>query len=83
MNAESIRGFFAWCTVVNGAILLLWIVLYLVAKGMLIDISGRFLGVSEDKAVWLNFAGIGFYKLAILFFNLVPYIALRIVTARK
>jgi hypothetical protein len=83
MNTESVRLFFAWCTVINAVILLVWIVLYLAAKGMLIDISGRFFGVSEDKAVWLNFAGLGFYKLAILFFNLAPYIALRIMAARK
>jgi hypothetical protein len=83
MNTESVRRFFAWCTVVNAAILLLWFVLFLAAKGMMIDISGRYFGVSEDKAIWLNFAGIGFYKLAILFFNLAPYIALRIMAARK
>ena len=83
MNTESVRRFFAWCIVVNAVILLLWIVLYLTAKGMMIDISGHLFGVTEDKAVWLNFAGIGFYKLAILFFNLAPYIALRIMAARK
>jgi hypothetical protein len=83
MNTESVRRFFAWCTVINGGFLLIWIVLDLTAKGMLIDISGRFFGVSEDKALWLNLVGISFYKLAIIFFNLVPYIALRITSARK
>jgi len=83
MNTESVRRFFAWCTVINGAFLLLWIVLDLTAKGVMIDISGRFFGVGEDKALWLNLVGISFYKLAILFFNLVPYIALRITAARN
>ena len=83
MNTESVRRFFAWCTVVNFAILLLWFVLFLGAKGMMVEMSGRFFGVSEERAVWLNFAGIGLYKLAILFFNLAPYIALRIMAARK
>jgi hypothetical protein len=45
--------------------------------------SGRFFGISEDKVVWLNFAGIGLYKLAILFFNFAPYIALHIMAVRK
>jgi len=77
MNMEAMRHFFAWCSVINYAILILWCVLTLWVPGWR-SIVTRLFGQADEKFGALNFAGIMYYKLGIILFNLVPYIALRI-----
>ena len=77
MTAETIRHFFAWCSVINYALLILWSLLTLWVPGW----SGfvvRMYGLEKDRFASVNFKGIMYYKLGIILFNLVPYLALRI-----
>ena len=78
MNTETIRHFFAWCSVINFAILILWCVLTLWVPGWRAIVTKLF-GLPDEKIGSLNFAGIMYYKLGIILFNLVPYLALRII----
>jgi len=77
MPMETVRHFFAWCTVINFAILLLWCALTFLAPG-LIRIVTKWFGLTEEKLRSLNYAGITFYELLIILLNLAPYLALRI-----
>lgn len=77
MNAEALRHFFAWCAVINYAILILWCALTLWAPGW-VSIATKWFGLTEEQFKSLNYAGISFYKLCIILFNLAPYLALRI-----
>jgi hypothetical protein len=79
MNAEALRHFFAWCAVINYAILILWCALTLWSPG-LINIVTKWFGLTKEQFAPLNYAGISFYKLGIILLNLAPYLALRIMT---
>jgi len=75
---ELLREILGWCSVVNIAMLFLSSILLTVMRGWIIKIHAKMSGVSEADlpSIYLQF--LGSYKIFILMFNLVPYIALRI-----
>jgi len=77
MTMETLRHFFAWCAVINYAILILWCLLTLLSPAWVKTVT-RWFGLTDEKFASLNYAGISFYKLSIILFNLAPYLALRI-----
>jgi hypothetical protein len=61
--------------VINYGVLALWVVLTLFASGWMQRYCSRWYGVSADHFYAINFAGIVFFKSAVILFNLVPLIA--------
>jgi hypothetical protein len=78
MNVETLRAALLWCTVINYAMLVLWGALVLLAPGF-VQWHGRWFRLSAEQFYAVNYGGMLLYKLGILLFNLVPYIALQIV----
>ena len=79
MSVELVRSFLLWCTVLNYGLLLLWALLFMLPHQWMYRIWGRWFRLSAERFDAINAAGIVFYKAAVLLFNLVPYVALRIV----
>jgi hypothetical protein len=80
MSIEIARSTLLWSAVINYGVLLVWFVVYVFRYEWLHRLSGRWFRVTREQFDAFNFAGIALYKLGIILFNLVPYIALRIVT---
>ncbi len=78
MNVETLRAALLWCTVINYAMLLLWAVLTFLVPGLL-RWHSRLFKIPAEQFTAINYGGILLYKMGVLLFNLVPYIALRIV----
>jgi hypothetical protein len=78
MSIEVARDALLWCAVINYGLLLVWFVLFVLPHGWMHRLWGRWFRLSAEQFDLVNFAGIVLYKLAVLLFNLVPYIALRI-----
>jgi hypothetical protein len=76
---EGLRHLLAWCTVINYAILMLWFAVFVASRGWITSLHGRLFDVPGDKIRSMNYMGMAVYKLLILVFNLVPYLALRII----
>ncbi len=79
MSIETTRKAFLWCTIINFGVLLIWFLFFALAHQWMYVFLGRWFHMSVELFNAMNFAGIGLYKLGIILFNLVPYIALRIV----
>lgn len=79
MIVETIRDVLAWCSVINFALLLLWFVGFLLARDWLYRVHGKWFTLSVEKFDAIHYAGMAFFKICILLFNLVPYLAFRIV----
>ncbi|MFT4561838.1 MAG: hypothetical protein ACI9BW_001580 [Gammaproteobacteria bacterium] len=79
MSIETLGAILAWSAVLNMGILLWWAVLLIVAHDWLFRFHGRWFKLSLEKFDCIQYAGLGFYKLAILMFNIVPYLAIRII----
>jgi hypothetical protein len=79
MSLDIIRTALAWCTVINYGILIFWFVIFAVAHDWIYRIHCRWFTMPVEKFNTIHYEAIAFYKLGILIFNLVPYLALRIV----
>lgn len=78
MPLETLRGFFLWCTIINYCLLLLWTALFFFAPSWR-QMQRRWFKISDETFDALHLGGMGLFKLGIVLFNLVPYIALLIV----
>ncbi len=81
MGLSELADFFKWCTFINAGILVFWFVFYLLAKDAIYQIHCRWFELSKEKFSSTNYRLLGQYKIAILLFNLVPWIALANLTA--
>jgi len=79
MSIDVVRYFFLWCTVMNYFLLVVWFLILVLPHQWFYRLWGKWFRSTTDQFDAINFAGIALYKLGILFFNLVPYVALRIV----
>lgn len=79
MNAETLKRTLAWSAVINYIILIVWFVAFFAAHEWLRDIHARFgFHLSADQFDFAHYMGMAVYKIGIMLFNLVPYLALRI-----
>ena len=78
MSIEVVRGVLLWSAVINYGLLVLWALWFLLAPGWSHRI-GRWYRMSPEQMDVIQLAGMTFYKISIILFNIVPYVALRIV----
>jgi hypothetical protein len=79
MTLEIVRNALLWCTILNFASLLIGMLLFALPHAWLYRMWGRWFRISQEHFDAIVFASLVIYKIGILLFNLVPYIALRIV----
>ena len=77
---ETIRAFFGWSTAINFALLILSSVLLVALRGTISKIHSKMFGVSELEITSAYFQYLANFKIAIVVFSLVPYIALCIMS---
>jgi hypothetical protein len=79
MTVEIIRSTLAWCTVINWGLLLWWLLFFTLAHDWMYRFHRKWFNLTVETFDAIHYAGMAFFKLFILLFNLVPYLALRIV----
>ena len=79
MTFETIRNIFAWSLTINLGLLILWFLIISVASEWTYKLHNIFFKLSRESFHSINYGGIIFYKLLVIVFNLVPYIAMHIV----
>ena len=80
MNMSNLQDFFLWCTLINFAMFFLSFILIAAMKKFIIRMHGKWYDIPEEKFNLIFYNCMLYYKTAIIFFNLVPYIALRIIS---
>jgi hypothetical protein len=79
MSLEMVRKALLWCTVINYGILLVWWLFFVLAHDWMYGLHGLWFHLASEQFDALHYVGMALYKIGILLFNLIPYIALRIV----
>lgn len=79
MDFSEITAVFGWMLLINLGLYSLLAILFMSARDWLCRFEARMTGVPEEAWPRIIVDYLGRYKLAILVFNLVPYLALRIV----
>jgi hypothetical protein len=80
MNIETIREFLGWCTVINFGLMTLGLVKVLLIRDWASGVHAKMFGLDEASVRLAYFQFFANYKIAVVVFNLGPYIALRIMS---
>jgi len=57
--------------------LLLWFLLYLITPDWMFELSARWFNVGKRDFDLINYFGMGFFKISIILFFLLPYLAIK------
>lgn len=78
MDIETLTRFFMWCTIVNGGLLLFWTAACMSAPDLVYRTQSRWFPLPRETFDILIYSFLGLFKVFVLVFNVVPYIALLI-----
>lgn len=76
MSLEVCRAALGWCTVINVSLLIWWAAIFWLAHDWMYSYHRKIAKLSVEAFDAIHYGGIALYKLGILLFNLVPYLAL-------
>lgn len=79
MDLPTLTRIFMWCTIINGALLLLWISIFALDRDLVYRTQTRWFPITQETFVVVFYSFLGVFKIFFLVFNLVPYVALLIV----
>ncbi len=80
MENINIITFLGWCTVINFILLLVAAIAVIFLQGPISKIHSKLFDIKEKKIRLSYYNFLANYKMLIIVFNLVPYIALKIIT---
>lgn len=77
-STETLREFLGWCTAINFGMLTFASIVVVLMRSSISGIHAGMFSLEETDLSRAYFQYLAQYKIAIFVFNLVPYIALRI-----
>jgi len=83
MDLIKLKAFFMWCTIINGALLILSFAGVVLAPEMAFAMHSRLFQISPQSAAESIYLLLGLYKILWFGFNLVPYVAVVIISKDK
>ena len=79
MDLQTLTTFFMWCTIMNGALLVLWTIMCMSAPDLVYRTQRKWFPIPRETFNMVMYSFLGAFKIVFLVFNLVPYVALLIV----
>ncbi len=80
MDIQLVIRFFMWCTLLNVGLLLLSFLGFVVAGDFIYRMHSKWFPMSRETFNTVFYSFIGFYKILVFVFNLIPWIALLLVS---
>ena len=78
MTLDQLVELFKWMTLINIGIMILSAILIGLLKDLIFKMHGTFFGIAKEHLATIMYGYLGVYKLLIIVFNLVPYIAMKL-----
>ena len=79
MNIETLTAFFGWCTFLNVLLLIFWSLICVFAADWVYRAHSKWFSISRESFNITIYAFVGFHKILIIVFNIIPYLALSII----
>jgi hypothetical protein len=79
MAVEVITAVLAWSTLINLALLIWWFLFFTLAHDWTYQLHTKWFRFSPERFDAIHYSLMGVFKMGVIVFNLVPYLALRIV----
>jgi len=80
MAINTIKDALLWCVGINYAVLFIWFGVFVFARKWLYGMHVRWFKLSVETFDTIHYVGMAVYKIGIILFNLVPLIALYLVS---
>jgi hypothetical protein len=80
INLQTLTTFLGWCSVINVIVLSVASLMLMLMRNFVAGIHGRMFGVSTEDISLAYVHYLANYKIAIIMLNIVPYVALRIMS---
>lgn len=77
MSLDQVTEFFKWMTIINIFFLLISTLLVYLLKNFMYKIHGQLFDLTPKQVAVVVYSYLGIFKIFVIIFNLVPYIALR------
>ena len=78
MDIQTLTLFFMWCSIINIGFLIFLALIYMFAPNLVYRLQSKFIPISRETFDTVFYSFIGFFKVVVLVFNVVPWIALTI-----
>jgi hypothetical protein len=79
MDIQKLTTFFMWCTIINGALLVVSIMIFVSAPDFMYTMQSQLFPMTRETFNVVLYSFLGLFKIFFLVFNAVPYGALLIV----
>ena len=79
MTVEIVRNVLGWSALINYGVLIVWFLFFILGHDWMYRFQTRFFTLSVEKFDATHYLSMAIYKIMVIVFNLVPYIAIRIV----
>ena len=79
MDTQTLTTFFMWCTIINLGLLILSSLVCIFFADFSYRMNNRFFSISREAFNVALVCFIGLFKIFVIVFNIVPYIALLII----
>jgi len=83
MEVRLVSDWLLLGTLINYVVLLAWFVVFRAAHEWMFSLHTRWFRLPVERFDAIHYAAMALYKVGILLLNLVPYVALRLVTAHN
>ncbi len=80
MTTNEIKHILLWCVGLNYVLLLIWFGVFVFAHDWMYRMHGHWFKLSVETFDAIHYAGLSVYKIGVLLLNLVPLIALYLVS---
>jgi hypothetical protein len=79
MDIQTLQSFFMWCTVLNLGILIIAGLFLAIGSDFVYWVKSRFFTIPREQFDVVIYCWVAFYKMIVIVFNVVPWIALEII----
>ena len=79
MDVQTLTSFFMWCTIINSGMLIFLALIYMLAPNLAYRLQSKFIPISQETFDVVFYSFMGLFKVIVLVFNVVPWIALLII----
>lgn len=78
MDMQTLTTFFMWCTVINGGLLIMWVLAQMAIPKLVYKTQVAFFPMPREKFNMVFYLFIGIFKIFFIVFNVVPMVVLMI-----
>ncbi|NOQ34846.1 MAG: hypothetical protein GQ569_03020 [Methylococcaceae bacterium] len=80
MTIEALSELLFWSAIINMGLLLWWVLFFIFARDWIYKYHSKWFKLSPEKFDSIHYTGMMLLKISIFIFNIVPYLALKIIS---